>query len=206
MAIEGFEGAADALIDSGNFLYGRGLVPATSGNFSARLSDELAAITVSGAHKGRLRREQIMVVDMDGQPWQCQQHPSAETALHTMLYRRFPEVGCVLHTHSVNATVLSKGRSGELLLEDYEVVKAFTGIGTHEARFVVPIFPNTQDIDALAVEVEAYMDSHPPIHGYLIAGHGLYTWGSSVEDTLRHIEAFEFLFECELVSQRVKGQ
>ncbi|MDH5613825.1 MAG: class II aldolase/adducin family protein, partial [Gammaproteobacteria bacterium] len=34
--------------------------------------------------------------------------------------------------------------------------------------------------------------------GYLIRGHGFYTWGNNMEDALRHVEAFEFLFECEL--------
>jgi methylthioribulose-1-phosphate dehydratase len=42
------------------------------------------------------------------------------------------------------------------------------------------------------------MDAHQGIHGYLIAGHGFYTWGDTMEDAMRHVEAFEFLFECEV--------
>ena len=45
--------------------------------------------------------------------------------------------------------------------------------------------------------MDEHLDHHPDVHGYLIAGHGLYTWGRTVDDALRHVEAFEFLFECE---------
>jgi methylthioribulose-1-phosphate dehydratase len=127
--------------------------------------------------------------------------PSAETLLHTALYKRFPEAGAVLHTHSVNATVLSRLAEGQLLFQDYELLKAFAGVDTHETSIIVPIFPNDQDIPRLAARVDSWMDTHPPIHGYLIAGHGLYTWGRTMAEALRHIEAFEFLFQCELTMQ-----
>jgi len=41
------------------------------------------------------------------------------------------------------------------------------------------------------------------LHGYLIAGHGFYTWGNSTEDVMHHVEALEFLFECELHLRRM---
>jgi ribulose-5-phosphate 4-epimerase/fuculose-1-phosphate aldolase len=40
--------------------------------------------------------------------------------------------------------------------------------------------------------------------GYLIAGHGLYAWGASVDDALRHVEAFECLFECEVLERKLR--
>ena len=54
--------------------------------------------------------------------------------------------------------------------------------------------------------IESVLDQdYPDAHGYLIAGHGFYTWGYSVEDAIRHIEAFEFLFECEMLLRRLRG-
>ena len=199
-----FEHKSAEIIKAGSFLNSKGWVPATSSNFSARLSDGRIAITVSGYHKGELSREAIMLVDGEGQSIDDLKHPSAETLLHTALYKRFENVGAVLHTHSVNATVLSLVSEGQLVFQDYELLKAFAGVATHETSVIVPIFPNDQDIPRLAARVEAYMDSHPPIHGYLIAGHGLYTWGRTMSEALRHIEAFEFLFQCELTMQGLK--
>ncbi|WP_404363517.1 methylthioribulose 1-phosphate dehydratase [Marinobacter sp.] len=198
--------AAQSVIDAGRFLYGRGWSPATSSNYSARIDAEHIAITVSGRHKGELAAADVMVVDLAGNPVQSDCRSSAETRLHTVLYELFPDVGAVLHTHSVKATVLSRllppGRA--LTLTDYELQKAFSGITTHESTVTVPVFDNTQDIDALAEDTRQWFRAHPEQPGYLIRGHGLYTWGKTMADCLRHIEAFEFLFECELETMRVR--
>ena len=183
------------LIAAGQFFHTRGWVPATSSNFSARLGAEEMLITSSGQHKGRLDDNGFLRADLQGRSLEDGKRPSAETGLHTLMYRRDPAVGSVLHTHSVNATVLSM-RLEQVVFEGYEVQKAFPGVVTHESRVVIPVFPNSQDIAALAVEVGEYLDAHPQTVGYLIRGHGLYTWGATVADTVRHIEALEFLFEC----------
>lgn len=200
----GFSDSTDALIEAGRLLHERGWVPATSGNFSSRIDDAQMAITVSGWHKGELTRDGIMRADMDGNSLDEGKRPSAETLLHCQLYRRLPEVGAVLHTHSMNATLISRLFSGELVLEDYELQKAFSGVSSHEQRITVPIFANDQDIPRLATKVAEYMDNHPPVHGYLICGHGLYTWGRDLRETMRHLEAFEFLFACEMKLQEVR--
>lgn len=176
-----------------------GWTPATSSNFSERLDDRHAAITVSGADKGRMGRDHIMVVDFDGQPVATDKRPSAETLLHTRLYRRFPEVGCVLHTHSLVQTIASRlyAGAGHIRLEGYELLKAFHGNSTHEMAIEVPVLPNTQDMTVLAAQVDALLDERP-LWGYLIDGHGLYAWGRSMAEARRHLEAFEFLFHCEL--------
>ncbi|MFO7529750.1 MAG: methylthioribulose 1-phosphate dehydratase [Marinobacter sp.] len=198
--------AAESIAEAGRFLYQRGWSPATSSNYSARIDDEHIAITVSGRHKGQLGAGDVMVVDLSGQSVQSNCRSSAETRLHTVLYELFPEVGAVLHTHSVKATVLSRllepGRALEL--EGYELQKAFAGVQTHESVLTVPLFDNTQDIDALARDTKAWFAEHPKQPGYLIRGHGLYTWGNTMADCLRHVEAFEFLFECELETMRVR--
>ena len=92
------------------------------------------------------------------------------------------------------------------MLEDYELLKALSGITTHESRVVVPIFTNDQNIPRLAELVEQYLNNYAVCcYAYIIAGHGLYTWGSSVQETLRHLEALDFLFDCELRLHGVKN-
>ena len=195
---------ADGLIAAGRLLHDKGWVPATSGNFSSRIDTTQMAITVSGWHKGELNREGIMRADMQGASLDEGKRPSAETMLHCQIYQRMPTVGSVLHTHSLNATLISRMHRDELVLEDYELLKAFNGVETHESRITIPIFANDQDITRLASRVEKYMDTHPSIHGYLIAGHGLYTWGRDLKETMRHLEAFEFLFACEMTQREVR--
>ncbi|MCY1339793.1 Methylthioribulose-1-phosphate dehydratase [compost metagenome] len=187
------------IIEAGRFLYSRGWSPATSSNYSARLAADRALLTVSGKHKGQLGIDDVLETDLAGNSLEPGKKPSAETLLHTQLYAWRAEIGAVLHTHSVNATVLSRLVPGDRLeLEDYELQKAFAGVTTHEGRVVVPIFDNDQDIARLAAKVQPWLDAHPDCPGYLIRGHGLYTWGARMSDALRQVEAFEFLFECEL--------
>jgi methylthioribulose-1-phosphate dehydratase len=83
------------------------------------------------------------------------------------------------------------------VLENYEVLKGLGDIKTHEVSVKVPIFENTQDIAALSEKFRALYRKMPEMQGYLIAGHGLYTWGKSFEIAKRQLEVFEFLLECE---------
>lgn len=199
------EHLSQTIIEAGRFLYGRGWSPATSSNYSARLTSSEVLLTVSGKHKGQLTTEDLLAVDMDGNSLEPGKKPSAETGLHLQIYRWQPEVGAVLHTHSVGATVLSRlTLSDSLVFADYELQKAFTGITTHESQVCIPIFDNDQNIERLAAKVQPWLENHPECVGYLIRGHGLYTWGAKMDDVLRQVEAFEFLFECELKLKAVQ--
>jgi methylthioribulose-1-phosphate dehydratase len=182
-------------------LHGRGWVPATSGNFSLRLDDGDIAITASGKDKGLLEPGDIMRIASDGSSTE-DRRPSAETALHTQLYSRASEIRCVLHTHSVTSTLISQRAPDGLVFRDLEILKAFAAIDTHAASIHIPVFANTQDIVALAARVETHMQASGQGVAYLIAGHGLYTWGTSSAECVRHLEALEYLFEyCRLSGQ-----
>jgi len=200
---EVFRTRAAELVAVGRFCFSRGWLPATSGNLSARLDGRRIAMTVSGRHKGELDESGIMVLDLDGGTLTDGCRPSAESLLHLMLYRRDPAIGAVLHTHSVPATVLSRLAGDALILSDYELLKALPGIETHEAILRLPVLDNDQDIPRLAQRVEQALEHGPVLPAYLIAGHGLYTWGSSVADARRQTEAFEFLLECETLTRRM---
>jgi len=200
-----FEKKQQSLIFAGQSLYAKGMVPATSGNFSAKMGDGNISITVSGAHKGRLVESDIMQIDIDGNSLDGKK-PSAETLLHTQIYQQRSNIGVVLHPHSVNSTVLShvmKSDEQTLVLQNYELLKAFPGIDSHECRVEVPVLDNDQNIQRLAANLTPYFQSNPMMIGYLIRGHGFYTWGETMDDALRHVEAFEFLFECELQLRRL---
>src|SRR3546814_11016725 len=110
-----FDTAAAAIVAAGAFIDRHGWAPAGSGNYSHRLDDGSIAITVSGTHKGRVGVGDVMRIDGAGRPLDGRT-PSAETPLHTPIYRMFRRGTQVLHTHSVPAdgrTRMDERRVGE---------------------------------------------------------------------------------------------
>jgi methylthioribulose-1-phosphate dehydratase len=202
-----FNERADAIADAARELARHGWTPATSSNFSMRVDTDHAAITISGRDKGKLGRDDIMLVDMQGKAVGTQSRPSAETELHTQVYRRWPEVNVVLHTHSRAQSVASRlfAKDGVIKLEGWELQKAIRGHTTHESALDIPVFPNTQHMPELVAQVDAWIDAGKPLHAYLINGHGIYTWGHDMAEARRHLEALEFLLGCELDLRRLNA-
>lgn len=198
-----FDKAAEGVVAMARHAGARGWVPATSGNFSVRMSTDQAAVTATGANKAQLTPGEVIAADIRGE-----KHPraSAEAPLHLVRYAHAPDLGAIAHIHSLPATILSRrhAKQGYLRLEGWELLKAFSGIKTHETILDVPIVPNDQDTDRLALLVEEKLANTTMSFGYLIAGHGLYVWGASVADTLRHMDAFDFLLSAQLHEEGMK--
>lgn len=191
----------DELIACGRDFHHRGWSLGTSSNYSTVVNrDPLTLVmTGSGYDKGALRPEQFVLVNEHAEPLEGSlSKPSAEARLHTTLAKH-AGAGAVLHTHSICGTVLSEGllSEGKLRLAGYEMLKGLTGITTHEAEAEIEIFPNTQDIASLAQVIEARLldRANPLRYGFLLAGHGLYTWGENIAAARRQVEVLEFLFE-----------
>ena len=203
MPDDAFAAATAAIIAAGQRMDRFGWVPATAGNISVRLPDGLVAITRSGGHKGFLGDAGVIRVDLDGLALRAGDRPSAETGLHCGIYRRFPAAGAVLHGHSVAVTVLSRTSGDAILLEGFELLKAFPGLPTHDGAIALPVLDNDQDIPRLQRAVESRWDALaevPP--GYLIRGHGIYVWGADMPAALMRLEALEFMLACELEKRR----
>lgn len=193
--------AVETVIEAGRRLDAMRYVPATAGNISVRLDAGRMAITRSGCHKGRLTPADVMQVDLSGRAL-TPQKPSAETLLHCQLYRLFPEVGAVLHGHSVPGTVVSLA-GGPIRFTGYEIVKAFPGQTTHDVTVELPVVENDQDIARMAGVVEPILMAGAPL-GYLIRGHGVYVWGPDMPAALARFEGLEFLLACELERRKLE--
>jgi len=177
--------------------YARGWALGTSGNFSAVVNRNplRLAITTSGVDKGTLSVGEIVEIDEHGKVVAGSGRPSAEASLHLAIARA-RGAGAVLHTHSIWSTILSDAATEDgLAIEGYEMLKGLDGVGTHEHREWLPILDNTQDWAAAVPQVEAILAEQPAAHGFLIRGHGLYTWGRDLAEARRHVEILEFLFE-----------
>ncbi len=181
-------------------LAAQGWCQGTGGNFSVTLEREPVRllITRSGVHKRHLTPGDLMLVGPGGRPVAGETaKPSAEAALHAVIVPA-TGAGSVLHVHSVPNTLLGEhfvGKGG-FTLRGYEMLKGLEGVTTHESEVFVPVLRNSQDMDALAGEVRELLVARPGLRGFLLAGHGLYAWGDSLAQAHRHVEIFEFLFEC----------
>jgi methylthioribulose-1-phosphate dehydratase len=189
---------AVSLAEAAKGFYQRGWALGTSGNFSAVVSQDplRLVITASGFDKGRLTTDQFVHIDGDGKIIAGEGRASDETKLHLTIVRQRPAMA-VLHTHSVWSTMLSTLSINDSGIEiaGYEMLKGLAGVPTHEHREWLPILDNSQNMDELARELGNLLNHRPDAHGFLLRGHGLYTWGKSVDEARRHVEILEFLLE-----------
>jgi methylthioribulose-1-phosphate dehydratase len=152
----------------------------------------------SGVDKGLVAPDDLITVDGDGQLLDGSGKPSAETLLHLAIVKS-RGAGAVLHTHSQAATLLSKmacpsGDSASWIkVSGLEMLKGLEGIRSHEEEVKIPVLANDQDLKRLSAAAQPLLPDAP--QGLLIAGHGLYAWGATLDLAKRHLEILEFLLE-----------
>jgi methylthioribulose-1-phosphate dehydratase len=193
----------EAIAAFGRFAAMRGWIPATSGNFSCRIDARTVAVTRSGVDKGNLGPADIAALSLDAP---VPPGMSAEAPLHVARYRADAGTGAVVHVHTVAATVLSRLHlsDGAVRFADFEMHKALRGFTSHEGELELPVFANDQDTDALAARIEARLGASPRVAAYLLAGHGVYAWGRTMDEARRHLEGIEFLLACTLEERRLQ--
>ncbi|MCM1982704.1 methylthioribulose 1-phosphate dehydratase [Lyngbya confervoides] len=179
-------------------IHQQGWTQGTGGNFSylATRHPLLLVMAPSGVDKGRVDPQCLIGVNEHQQVVWGKGKSSAETALHLCIAQR-TQARAIFHTHSLFATLVSDHFSsqGYVTLGSYEMLKGLAGITTHDCHVQIPIFANSQDMQELSQKVGAWLETAQPAYGFLLAGHGLYTWGDSIFSAQRHLEILEFLFE-----------
>lgn len=196
--------AADAVVELANTVAAKGWLPATSGNLSVRFQDNplVFAITRSGADKTKLLASDVLFVNEESRPIEATSHrPSAETGVHARLYRKF-ECQSILHVHTVYNNVVSQIHfaNGGVHFTDHELLKALDHWEVN-AAITLPIVENHHDLEALSEAVAEA--ATPEVPGVLVRNHGIYAWGDSPDAAIRHLEAFEFLFQYRVVMQQL---
>lgn len=183
------------LVSVGKNFYNRGWLYATSGNLSVR-TDEGIILTAAGSHKGYLTDDDFVLIDIEGNVLDGKGKPSGETDFHLQLYKNFSTVNAVVHTHSVYSCLLSN-RGYNVIFQNNELMKAFDGVKEPSEPIEVPIFPNIQK---KAEVLELILSNIERVkYGYLLQGHGLFSFASSLEKVQIYTEAFEFLFKYEFL-------
>ncbi|MEV0603325.1 S-methyl-5-thioribose-1-phosphate isomerase [Streptomyces sp. NPDC050315] len=185
-------------------LYERGWMPGTSGNLSVRLPGpgNHALITASGRDKGELTPRDMLRVDAEtGERTEpTDLRPSAETAIHTAVYRT-TDARAVIHVHSPYATAVASlygdtSGTASVPLERYELLK---GLGLADpSRTALPVFANWPDVPRIAAEVAAHLGrTEQPAPGLLITDHGVTVWGSDLSQARNRLECLESI--CQLM-------
>lgn len=186
--------AGREIADIARALYARGWMAGTAGNISVRVGAN-AVITGSGLSKGELTPQDVVAVKIvDSHSVWGARRPSAETVIHTAIYRA-TAAGAVVHVHPPHATARSIGAAPALRLGGYELIK---GLGATDA-VDIPVFVNHADVLRIGADVERHLREHPDAPpALIIAGHGITTWGSDLAQARDRAECVEAL--CELVT------
>ncbi|WP_336080976.1 S-methyl-5-thioribose-1-phosphate isomerase [Nocardia sp. SSK8] len=185
-------------------LYGRGWMPGTAGNISVRVEDD-AMITASGLSKGELSERDtvlVRVADTTAHPGQARK-PSAETSIHTAVYRT-TDARAVVHVHSPFATafattaVPSAEKVHIVPVSGFELLKGF-GVAD-PSSIDIPVFPNWPEVPRIGDDIETFLRENPTAPPILcITGHGITTWGATLSQARDRAECLEAL--CELIAR-----
>ena len=188
----------EQVLDANKEIARRGLAPHTFGNASGidrSGAQPLVVIKPSGVDYSALTAADLVVTDLDGKIVEGSLRPSSDLDTHTLLYRAFPQIGGIVHTHSEFAT--SWAQAG----------RAIPCLGTTHADYFHGPVPVTLPLTAEQV-AEAYVrntgaviverfrsEGLDPvaIPGVLVAGHAPFTWGASPAAAVEHADVLEYI-------------
>lgn len=176
----------------------RGLAPHTFGNASGidrSGSEPLVVIKPSGVDYATLQPEDLVVTDLSGKIVEGKLNPSSDLDTHTLLYREFPQIGGIVHTHSEFATSWA------------QACRPIPCLGTTHADYFHGPVPVTEPLTASEVS-EAYVrntgsvivrlfrqhDLDPvAVPGVLVAGHAPFAWGMNPAEAVEHADVLEYI-------------
>jgi L-fuculose-phosphate aldolase len=191
--MHGEKEARAAIVDAGRRLYERRILASLEGNISVRVADDRLVTTPTGANKGSMTAESLVVTDLEGRP-EGSGKPSSEIFMHVAIYRERDDVRAIVHAHPPVATGYAvAGRQ----LPPAVLAEIVVGFGC------VPIAPyGTPSTEELAEAVAG------PIRNYdalLMANHGALTVGDSLQQAEERMYQLEHFAQVSLVSHLLGG-
>lgn len=173
-------------------LVAEGLVKLTWGNVSGIDREKgLVVIKPSGVPYATMTADDLVIVDLDGRRVEGSLRPSSDLPTHLALYRAFPRIGGVVHTHSTEATARAQSRR-EIPCYGTTHADCFHG-PVPVARFLTPeeVAADYEGLTGTAI-VERFRDlDEMAVPGVLVAGHGPFTWGATPTAAVDNAVALE---------------
>lgn len=167
-------------------LYDRFYLVSTEGNVSLRLSADRLLTTPTGANKGFLGAEDLVVTDLDGVP-RGPGHPSSELAMHLEVYRQRPDVGAVVHAHPRGATAFA---AAGLPLDRCLLTESVCGLG--QVPLAALALPSTAEVPRSIRELV------PRTSTILLQSHGVLTYGRDLMEAYNRMESVEQVAQVQL--------
>lgn len=190
------------LVEVARDFHARGWMPGTAGNLSVRDLREPDSfwVTASGNPKGRLDSHDFVRVSVDSgevcERLRPEARPSAETTIHQVIYRHYPNACACLHVHSVDAclaTAACPDNASEMLLPPLEVIKGL-GIWVQDPKVSLPLFANWLEVPRIAEAIDQrFSQSLPQVPALMIRDHGITVWGDSLQQAYNRVEIVEFI-------------
>ncbi len=168
------------VLDAAKEMYACGLVVGTAGNVSGRVDDTTVCVTPSSLSYPEMTIDDLVLVDLDGNVVDGHRSPTSEKAMHLECYRRYPEVGGVVHCHPVHASMFAVAR--QPIPAVIEEVIVFVGGAIPVAGY------RMTGSDELAVEAASHLGNRAAV---LMANHGLLCVGKSAGDALHQAQVTE---------------
>lgn len=198
-------GRAAQLAATTRQLYDLGWMRGTSGNVSVVAQEEPRQLLVSasGIAKHATQAEHAVVTDSSGHALDGQAHaPSAEAPVHAAIV---DAVGAraVVHVHAMSSVLAAARWPAGVRLSGLEQMKGL-GCSAEGEEYVVPVVRNSQDMDDLSHRIRVALNPGLPV--ILVADHGMYVWGSSLEDAANRTESADWLLQYQLMHDLVLPQ
>ena len=171
-----------------------GLVTFTWGNVSAIDRQRgLVAIKPSGVAYETMKADDMVVVDLEGNVVEGLYRPSSDTATHLALYRRYPDLGGVVHTHSTHATAWAQAGL------------AIPALGTTHADYFFGDIPCTRALSAQEVD-EAYELNTGQVIIVLCKNHGPFSWGKDAHEAVHNAVVMEEVARMAWIARGINPQ
>ncbi|MCB9211023.1 MAG: L-ribulose-5-phosphate 4-epimerase [Ignavibacteriales bacterium] len=183
-----------------------GLVTLTWGNVSAvDRSEGLVVIKPSGIDYSKMTAEDMVVVDFEGNTVEGKWKPSSDTATHIELYKAFPKIGGIAHTHSLNATIFAQA---EIEIPCFGTTHADHFYGNIPLTRVLTENEVNSDYEKFTgdVIIERFKNLDPQsVPGVLVASHAPFTWGNTAMEAVKHSLILERVAEMALGTLTLKS-
>lgn len=179
-------------------LYSLGWVTGTGGGISIRKDDRIY-MAPSGVQKECMGPQDIFVLDRNGHVLQQPEQPLKVSACQPLFMHAFRKrnAGAVIHSHSMNAMLVTLIYGDTFRIANLEMLKGIAGVGafdTHE----IPIIENTPHESELAETMGMAIDAYPKAQAVLVRGHGVYVWGKDWIQAKTQAECYDYLFAAAL--------
>lgn len=188
----------ELIVELCHLFYHQGWVTGTGGGISIRRGDRIF-MAPSGVQKERIDVNDIFVLNGGGEVVERPKKPLKVSACQPLFMHAYRKrgAGAVIHSHSMNAMLVTLLYDTEYRISNLEMLKGIVGVGAFDLH-TVPIIENTAHEEDLTEALGEAIDAYPESQAVLVRGHGVYVWGKDWVQAKTQSECYDYLFAAAL--------